>query len=82
MFVHEHETLFRDLRAGNPPNDGDKMVKSTLMAIMGRMAAYTGQELTWDMAMNSKEDTMPANLNWDTQIPVPDVAVPGVTPLV
>ena len=26
------------------------------------MSAYTGQEITWDMAMNSQEDTMPANL--------------------
>jgi len=80
MFVHEHATLFRELRAGNPPNDGEKMVKSTLMAMLGRMAAYTGQELTWDMAMSSKEDTMPNPLNWDTKIPLPDVAVPGLTP--
>jgi predicted dehydrogenase len=80
MFVHEHETLFRDLRAGIPPNDGEKMVKSTLMAMMGRMAAYTGKEITWEMAMKSQEDTMPAGLNWDMKLPAADLAVPGLTP--
>ena len=39
--------------------------------MMGRMSAYTGQEITWDMAMNSKEDTMPANLDWKMKLPVP-----------
>ena len=78
----EHITLIQGLRAGNPPNDGDRMVKSVLMAIMGRMSAYTGQEITWDMAMNSKEDTMPANLRWDMKLPVPEVPVPGLTKFV
>ena len=35
------------IRAGKPINNGDYMCKSTLMAIMGRMASYTGQEITW-----------------------------------
>ena len=35
------------------------MSKSTLMGIMGRMATYTGQEITWEQALNSKEDLMP-----------------------
>ena len=30
------------------------------MAIMGRMATYTGQVITWEMALNSKEDLTPA----------------------
>ena len=79
MFDGEHITLFKALREGNPPNDGDRMVKSVLMSMMGRMSAYTGQEITWDMAMNSQEDTMPANLSWDMKLPVPDLPVPGIT---
>ena len=79
MYDIEHITLFQGIRAGNPPNDGDRMVKSVLMSIMGRMSAYTGQEITWDMAMNSKEDTMPANLSWDMKLPVPELPVPGIT---
>jgi predicted dehydrogenase len=82
MFHHEHETLFKQLRAGNPPNDGDRMVKSVLMSLMGRMSAYTGQAITWDMAMNSKEDTMPADLSWDMKLPVRKVPVPGMTKFV
>ncbi len=46
---------------------------------MARMSAYTGKEITWDMALNSKEDTYPKNLQWDSKIPVPPVALPGVT---
>ncbi len=78
----EHQTLFQGLRAGNPPNDGDRMVKTVLMSLMARMSAYSGQEITWDMAMNSKEDTMPANLSWDMKLPVPEVPVPGLTKFV
>jgi predicted dehydrogenase len=79
VFDAEHITLFQAIRAGNPPNDGDRMVKSVLMSMMGRMSAYTGQEITWDMAMNSKEDTMPANLSWDMKLPEPELPIPGIT---
>jgi hypothetical protein len=56
------------------------MASSTLLAIMGRMAAYTGQEITWDMALNSKEELVPAKLDWDMKLPVAPVAMPGITP--
>jgi hypothetical protein len=55
------------------------MAKSTLLAIMGRMAAYTGQEITWEMALNSQEDLTPPKYDWDVPLPVPPVAMPGVT---
>ena len=73
------QALFESLRAGIRTNDGDRMVKSTLMSIMGRMSAYTGQQITWEMAMNSQENTMPANLSWDMKLPVPELPVPGIT---
>ncbi len=75
----EHDEFFADLRAGKLPNDGDRMAKSTLMGIMGRMSAYTGKELTWEMAMNSKLHLMPENLNWDMKLPVSPPAVAGRT---
>jgi predicted dehydrogenase len=75
----EHDEFFAAIRAGNPINVGDRMITSTMMAILGRMAAYTGQEITWDQAMNSKEDLGPEKLDWDTPIPVPPVAMPGKT---
>ena len=55
------------------------MATSTLLAIMGRMAAYTGQEITWDMAMNSQEKLFPDKVDWDGTFPMNPRAVPGVT---
>ena len=77
----EHDELFASIRSGKPINNGDYMAKSTLLAIMGRMATYTGQEITWEMAMNSKEDLTPERLAWGP-IETPAVAMPGVTKFV
>lgn len=77
----EHDELFASIRSGTPLNDGDRMAKSTMMAIMGRMASYTGKQITWDMAMNSQEVLAPASYELGP-LPVPPVAVPGVTPFV
>ena len=51
----EHDALFAAIRKGQPINDGERMATSTLLGIMGRMAAYTGQQVTWEQAMNSQE---------------------------
>jgi predicted dehydrogenase len=79
MYQNEQDALFGAIRAGNPINDGDYMCKSTLMAIMGRMATYTGQVITWDMAMHSQEDLTPPVYDLKASMPIPPVAVPGVT---
>ncbi len=79
LYQQEHDELFAGIRAGKPINNGEYMAKSTLLAIMGRMAAYTGQEITWDMALNSQEDLSPPRYDWDVALPVPPVATPGVT---
>ncbi|NDE98759.1 MAG: gfo/Idh/MocA family oxidoreductase [Verrucomicrobia bacterium] len=78
----EHDELFAELRAGRTPNDGQRMAQSTMMGIMGRMSAYTGKEVTWDFAMQSKLATMPEKLTWDMKLPEPKPAEPGKTPLV
>ncbi|MEQ1824868.1 MAG: Gfo/Idh/MocA family oxidoreductase [Pirellula sp.] len=75
----EHDELFASIRSGKPINNGEYMANSTLLAIMGRMAAYTGQEVTWDMAMKSKEDLSPAKYDWNLSLSVPPVATPGIT---
>ncbi len=80
MYQNEHDSLFASIRSGNPTNsDGDWMWKSCLMAIMGRESAQTGQEITWEMALNSKRSLMPEKLSWDMKLDVPPIAVPGVT---
>lgn len=50
----EHHDLFRELRAGNKPQEGKYGAESTMTAIMGRMATYSGQELTWKKVLNSE----------------------------
>mgnify|MGYP006272358763 CR=1 FL=1 len=74
----EHDELFQGIRDGKPVNNGESLAKSTLLAIMGRMATYTGQEITWDMAWNSKEDLTPPSYEWG-DLPMPPVAMPGRT---
>jgi predicted dehydrogenase len=81
MYQNEHIELIAGIRSGRPIHNGDYMTKSTLMAIMGRMATYTGQVITWDQALNSQEDLTPARYEFGS-LPVPPVAVPGVTKFV
>lgn len=81
MYQNEHDELFKALRTGKPIYNGDYMCNSTMMAVMARMSAYTGQRVTWEQAWNSKEDLVPATLDWG---PAPEVSVkiPGRTKLV
>ncbi len=80
-YVQEHTDLIESIRKGEPLNELKTVAESTLVAVMGRLAAYTGQEVTWKQALESKEDTMPEKLAWDMQLPTPPVAIPGKTPL-
>jgi predicted dehydrogenase len=83
MYDVEHQELFQSIREGNPINNGDRMCTSTLMGIMGRMAGYTGKQVTWDMLMGSRESLVPEITNgWDTPMDFPGYAMPGVTPFV
>jgi myo-inositol 2-dehydrogenase/D-chiro-inositol 1-dehydrogenase len=78
----EHVELFRSIRGARERiNDLRRVAESTLTAIMGRMSCYTGQEVTWEQALNSQQNLMPDRLMWDTRVPVPAVAVPGTTEL-
>ncbi len=81
MYQQEHDELFASIRKGEPINDGDWMAHSTMMGIMGRMAAYTGQEVTWEDACNSQEKLVPDDLDWDMKLPIAPMAVPGFTKL-
>ncbi len=78
MYQTEHDELFAAIRAGKPINNGLYAARSTLLAIMGRDAAYTGQVVTWEMAMNSKEDLSPKQYVWG-EAPDRPVPVPGTT---
>jgi hypothetical protein len=82
MYQNEHDAFFASIRSGKPINDGVRMAYSTLLALMGRMAAYTGQEITWEQAMNSEETLVPKEINWNTPVSVPPVSMPGQTKFV
>ncbi len=81
MYQTEHNELFAAIRKGQPINNGDYMCKSSLMAIMGRMSAYTGKTITWEDALNSKENLVPEKLEFGP-MPMSPVPVPGVTQFV
>ena len=54
-----------------PINTGERMIKTTLAAIMARMAAYTGKKVTQEMALNSEEQLVPDadKIAWDMEFP-------------
>jgi predicted dehydrogenase len=78
MYDIEHIELFAGIRAGNPINNGVYMSQSTLLAIMGREACYTGQTITWDQMMKSEVKLGPETYAWG-EAPKPTVAMPGQT---
>ena len=81
VYQAEHNALFASIRRGQPINNGQYMAKSTLLAIMGRMSAYTGQVITWEQVLGSVEDLSPPRYDWDVPLSVPPVAIPGQTKL-
>jgi hypothetical protein len=46
------------------------------------MAAYSGQEITWEQALNSQEKLVPDQLDWKMKLDIAPTAVPGTTKLV
>lgn len=82
MYQYEHDVLFASIRQSKPINDGERMATSTLLAIMGRMAAYTGQQITWDQALNSQERLVPDHIEWNMSLPERPLPRPGVTKFV
>ncbi len=80
MYQTEHDEFFASIRAGKPVNFAEKLAHSTLVAIMGRMSAYTGQTVTWDQMLNSQEDLRPQEpLDFKMKLPAPTVPMPGRT---
>ncbi len=79
MYQREHDVLFASIRAGKPKNDDLNLATSTMLAMMGRDAAYSGQQLTWDQALNSPLSRVPKPVEWKAKHEVPGLAIPGQT---
>lgn len=87
MYDREHQALFSAIRSGKTINNGEYMANSTMMGILGRMVDYTGQALTWEQAINSKQRLAPDKYAFDAVPPVLrdkdgnyPAALPGITP--
>jgi len=81
MFQAEHDALFASIREGKPINAGQWAANSSMMGILGRMAAYSGQIITWEDAINSEQSIGPGKdqFAWDLKYDSPLAAIPGKT---
>jgi myo-inositol 2-dehydrogenase / D-chiro-inositol 1-dehydrogenase len=84
-YVEEHQALFQGIRSGNPVVS-EYMADSTMTVILGQMACYSGQQISWEDGCNSKFTFGPADGDFDMDPPKkpgPDgnypIAVPGKT---
>jgi len=66
----EHIKLFESIRNGGVIADAENGAKSTMTAILGRMATYSGKVIKWDEALASNIALVPENLTWNSKAPV------------
>lgn len=66
----EHDRLFASIRNGRVIADAENAAKSTLTAIMGRMATYSGKKISWDQALNANYQLVPETMDWESTPPV------------
>jgi myo-inositol 2-dehydrogenase / D-chiro-inositol 1-dehydrogenase len=70
--------LINSIRGDGPHiNNVMDVAESTMTGIMGREAAYSGELITWDQAMQSTLDLYPKDLTPGANLPVRPVRVPG-----
>ena len=77
MYQREHDVLFSSIREGKPKNDDLNLATSTLLAIMGRQAAYSGQMVTWEQSLNSEVRLVPNPIEWTGKHEPHPLAQPG-----
>jgi predicted dehydrogenase len=78
-FVLEHVNLVNHIRDNNPISYAEATAISTLTAIMGRISAYTGEDVTWDQVMASDMNLLPADLAFkDVDMSQYKIPVPGI----
>jgi predicted dehydrogenase len=75
-YRQEHQDLINSIRSGQPINEARQLAESTLTAIMGREATYSGQIIEWEDAMNSTQDLRPPTYEFGP-LPTRPVPMPG-----
>ena len=85
---HQNEwfDLIASIDKGEIPNEAEYGAKSSMTAILGRMASYSGKEITWDSALASNKSLAPTEYDWKAMPqPKPDdkgnypIPIPGIT---
>jgi myo-inositol 2-dehydrogenase / D-chiro-inositol 1-dehydrogenase len=88
-YEQEHVELFHSIRTGQPLHQGQAMAHSVMACVLGQLAVYTGDRLTWKELIDSDfAYPPPEDITWDTEPPVkpgPDglypIPIPGQSPL-
>jgi predicted dehydrogenase len=69
-YQQEHDDFFDAIRNDKPYSEAENGAKSTMTAILGRMATYSGKVIEWSDALNSDVSVMPQEFAWDATPPV------------
>jgi predicted dehydrogenase len=77
MYQVCHNEWFAAIRKGEPLNAGVYMANSTMLGILGREAAHSGQRITWEELWNSEQDLAPDTLKMSDSFPTETVPTPG-----
>ena len=75
--MQEHTDLIASIRENKPLNEARPVAESTLTAIMGREAAYSGQSITWEQMLNSNVSRSPEKCDFETPPPREEIPIPG-----
>ena len=79
MYLEQQIVLSRAIRNQEALNEGERLAMTTLVAIMGRTAAYTGREITWREMLTSRERLVPESIEWNNSVaPIARRAQPGL----
>jgi hypothetical protein len=86
-YQREHDDLMASIRGSGPYRcEGDYGAESSMTSVLGRMATYSGQMVTWDEAIQSQQHVAPKTYALDSPPPVLadaagnySAAIPGVT---
>jgi predicted dehydrogenase len=81
MYQACHNEWFAAIRAGEALNTGEYMANSTMLGILAREAAHTGERVTWDQLWKANQDFAPDSLKLTDTFPVQAVPKPGATKL-
>jgi myo-inositol 2-dehydrogenase / D-chiro-inositol 1-dehydrogenase len=76
----EHYPFFEAIRKNKDYNEAERGAMSTMTAILGRMATYSGKIIEFDKALNSELVLAPDNISWDAK-PKPQCGSDGLYPM-